>query len=164
MRPSVPGRGPNVWLMSVLFTLLFVAGGAGLYWMLRRPGGTAAAPGEVKMENVSAKGVAASSNPLQKFVEVTGIRLVQDKAQRTQARFLIVNHSAAELTDLSGTVTLWGRTQKSEEESVGSFSFKVASLGPYESRDISAPVDTKLRVYELPDWQNLTGELQLSSP
>jgi hypothetical protein len=40
----------------------------------------------------------------------------------------------------------------------------VASLGPYESKEMSGALSTKLRVYELPDWQNLTAEIQITSP
>ena len=79
-------------------------------------------------------------------------------------RFLVVNHSSAEIADLAGAVTVWARTQKSEEERVGTFSFKLPSLGPNESRDMTAVLDTKLKVYELPDWQNLTSEVQVTSP
>ncbi len=50
-------------------------------------------------------------------------------------------------------VNIWGRTDKSEEESAGHFSFKVPSLGPFESKEATAPVTTKLKAYELPDWQ-----------
>jgi hypothetical protein len=28
-------------------------------------------------------------------------------------------------------------------------------LGPWESKDVKAPLETALRVYELPDWQFL---------
>ena len=56
------------------------------------------------------------------------------------------------------------RDQGADEEAVGNFSFKLPSLGPYESKDLSAPLNTKLRVYELPDWQNLVPDLQVTSP
>jgi hypothetical protein len=61
-------------------------------------------------------------------------------------------------------VNLWARTPKSDEEAVGTFSFKVPSLGAYESRELSGVLNTKLRVYELPDWQNLVAEIQITSP
>jgi len=61
-------------------------------------------------------------------------------------------------------VNLQARTSKKDEESVGSFSFKLPLLGPYESKEMSSVVDTKLKVYELPDWQNLQEQLQITSP
>jgi hypothetical protein len=115
------------------------------------------------METVPVKGP-AKPHPLQKYVEVTGIRFVQASNKDTQARFVVVNHSGADISDLAGTVNIWGRTAKSEEEAAGNFSFKVPTLGPYESKEVTAPVVTKLKVYELPDWQNVSTEVQITSP
>jgi hypothetical protein len=47
---------------------------------------------------------------------------------------------------------------------VGSFSFKVSGLGAGASKDVTEPLKTKLKAYELPDWQNVTAELQITSP
>ena len=52
----------------------------------------------------------------------------------------------------------------SEEKAAGSFNFKLASLKPYESKDAVAPLTTKLKPYELPDWQNVSTEVQITSP
>jgi hypothetical protein len=103
-------------------------------------------------------------NPLQKYVEVSGIRFVENAQHKTEARFVVVNHSDADITDLAGTVNIWGRTAKSEEEAAGSFSFKMASLRPNESKEAVAPLSTKLKVYELPDWQNVSTEVQITAP
>ena len=53
---------------------------------------------------------------------------------------------------------------KGDQQPVGTFSFKIPLLGPYESKELKAPVDTKLRVYELPDWQFLRADFQITSP
>jgi hypothetical protein len=95
---------------------------------------------------------------------VSGIRFVETPKHQTEARFVVVNHSGADITDLAGTVNIWGRTAKSEEEAAGNFSFKMPSLKPYESKEAVAPLSTKLKVYELPDWQNLSAEVQITSP
>lgn len=115
--------------------------------------------GEVPAAALKAKG----NNPLQKYVEVVGIRLTQDSKKKTQARFIAVNHGSAELNDLTANVTLWASTSRSEEDSVGTFTFKINSLGPNEAKEITTPLKTKLKVYELPDWQNMTAEVQLTS-
>lgn len=165
-RPAAAPRRPGLptWLLSILFALAFIGLGAGVYWVVSnlRNGGAArqnAAPADLSAAHNNAK-----PHPLQKYIEVTGVRFVQDAKKKTEARFLIVNHSPDDIADLGGTVTIWGRTQKSDEESVGSFTFKLPDLGPWQSRELVAPVDTKLRVYELPDWQNVTAEVQLTSP
>ena len=104
------------------------------------------------------------TNPLQKQVEVVGLRMVTSGKEPT-VRFVVVNHSGAEIADLAATVTLWASTSRSEEDSVGSFKFNLASIAPYESsHDMSAPLKTKLKPYELPDWQNITAEIQITSP
>jgi len=60
-------------------------------------------------------------------------------------------------------VTIWGRTQRSEEDAVGTFSFKT-NVAPQASEEVSAPLTTKLKMYELPDWQNVTTDLQITAP
>ena len=112
----------------------------------------------------SSAGANAKASALQKYVEVVGLRLIEEPNKKPQVRFVVVNHSGAEIADLAGNVNLWARTAKSEEEAVGTFSFKIASLGPYETKEMSGLLSTKLRVYELPDWQNLVPEVQITSP
>lgn len=165
-KPAPPRRaGLPTWLMSIVFGLAFIGLGAGIFWSVQyfrsRPAKTAAPA--VALETPSAKGNALK-HPLQKYIEVAGVRLYQNAKKQTEARFLVVNHSEAEIVDLAGNVTVWGRTAKSEEEPVGSFPFKLASLGPNEARELTTPVTTKLKVYELPDWQNVTAEVQITSP
>ncbi len=165
-RPAPPPRGGlPTWLMSILFALAFIGIGLGVYWVIGyiRNRDRAAAQPAIAFETPAAKGKAAP-NPVQKFIEVAGVRFIQNARKQTEARFLVVNHSPDLLSGLAGTVVIWGRTQKSDEESVGSFGFKIPSLGPWESKELSAPMNTKLRVYELPDWQNITAEVQLANP
>jgi hypothetical protein len=158
-----PSTGLPTWLLTIIFALAFVGLGAGVYWVAHslRGGSQAASPAPI--ENVPAK-TPAKENVLQKYVEVTGIRFMQNSKKETEARFLVVNHSGAAISDLAGTVNIWGRTAKSEEEAAGSFSFRVPSLGPYDSAEQSALVRTKLKVYELPDWQNVSAEVAITSP
>ena len=85
------------------------------------------------------------------------------KKKNTVAKFLVINHSEADFSGLAGNVTIWGRTQKSEEDAEGTFSF-TTNLGPLESKDLSAPVASKLQIYEMPDWQNVTLDLQITAP
>jgi hypothetical protein len=136
--------------------------GAGVYFVVNYfRGGTQAA--STPVANVPSK-TPGKPNPLQKYVEVSGIRFVENARHQIEARFVVVNHSDADITDLGGTVNIWGRTAKSEEEAAGTFSFKVAALKPNESTEAAAPLSTKLKVYELPDWQNVSAEVQITSP
>jgi hypothetical protein len=158
-----PRAGLPTWLLTILFALAFVGLGAGVYWLAHSSHGSDQASASAPIQDVPAKGT-AKEHPLQKYVEVAGIRFTENAKKQTEARFLVVNHSGADITDLAGNVNIWGRTAKSEEEAAGSFNFKVPSLGPYESKEEVAPVNTKLKVYELPDWQNVSAEVQITSP
>lgn len=157
-----PHAGLPTWLLAILFAFAFVGVGAGVYFTVQYfHGGTQAASTPVETAAVKNQ---VKQNPLQKYVEVSGIRFVETPQHQTEARFVVVNHSGADVTDLAGTVNIWGRTAKSEEEAAGNFSFKMPSLKPYESKEGVAPLSTKLKVYELPDWQNLSAEVQITSP
>ncbi len=75
---------------------------------------------------------------------------------------MIINHSTADINGLAGNVTIWGRTQKSEEDAQGTFSFNT-NLAPFESKEMSIPLTTKRKIYELGDWQNLTTDVQITA-
>jgi hypothetical protein len=151
------------WLLTVLFALAFVGLVGGIYWLVQamRGGSQPSTPSAI-VESPAAK-AGAKANPLQRYIEVAGVRFVQDAKKTTLAKFLVINHSEADFSGLAGNVTIWGRTQKSEEDAEGSFSF-TTNIGPLESKELSAPVTTKLQIYELPDWQNLTVDLQITAP
>src|SRR5262249_27513882 len=103
------------------------------------------------------------TNPLQKYIEVSGVRFIENSKKQAEVRFVVVNHSPADIGSLQGNVTIWGRTQKSEEEAAGTFTFS-GRLGPWESKEMSAPFKSKLRIYELPDWQNVSTDVQITAP
>ncbi len=159
-----PARsGMPTWLMSILFALGFALVLGGGYYLLNHNKGdsTSAAASAPTPAPTSATG---KPNPMQKFVEVTGVRLFQDAKKGVAAKFLIVNHSDAEVNDLGGTVAIRARTMKSGEEPVGTFKFMIKSLGANDAKEATAPVDTKLKVYELPDWQLVEAQVQITSP
>jgi hypothetical protein len=41
---------------------------------------------------------------------------------------------------------------------------KVPAIGPNGYQEASAPLKTKRRIYELPDWQFLRAEFEITSP
>jgi hypothetical protein len=152
-----------VWLLTVVFALAFVGLVFGIYWIVQvARGGSQPGTPPASVESRAAKS-GAKANPLQRYIEVAGVRFVQDVKKNTMAKFLLINHSEADFSILAANVTVWGRTQKSEEDAEGSFSF-TTNLGPLESKELSVPVNTKLQIYELPDWQNVTLDLQITAP
>ena len=155
-----PRTGLPTWLMSILFAIGFGVVVLGAYYLVNSKKESAAAAADSAPEAEKAA-AAPKNNPLWKQIEVVGVRLTQNRAKKTEAHFVVVNHSGGEVQDVSATVNLLARTKK-DEEPVGSFSFKLPSLGAYESKEMSALVNTKLKVYELPDWQLLQSQLEIT--
>ncbi len=153
---------PPLWLMIAGSALAFLVVIGGIYWAVQHFGSSSPAE-KAGLENPANASKQKVSNPLQKYVEVVGIRMVTEK-QKPVAKFVVVNHSGAEIANLEANVTLWASTSRSEEDSIGSFSFHVDSLGANDSKDLTEPLKTKLKMYELPDWQNATAEIQITSP
>jgi len=121
------------------------------------------AVGESPFEEVPEAGsaVASEDNRLNRFIEATGFRVTEDPNRRLQVRFLIVNHSAADFGDVAGTVHL-GSTES--DTTYASVDFRTTGLGPYESIEFNAILSTSIRAYEVPDWQFLRGDLEITYP
>jgi hypothetical protein len=154
------------WLMTIVFALAFAGLVGGVYFLvekMRGSGETPAAPA-ARTQAPAPDAAAKGPHPLLKHIEIVGIRITEDAKQKAQVRFLVVNHSGAEITDLTGSVHLVARTAKAGDAPVGTLALKTPSLGPYESKEVSAPLTTSLRAYELPDWQNVTAQVEITSP
>ena len=161
--PPEPASGMPSWVLTLLVTAGVLAVVAGAVWLFSSHGHTDAKP-SATVESPAAK-PGAAANPYQKYIEVAGVRFHEDPKHKdkTEVRFLLVNHSDAEIDDLGGNVTVWGATRKSEEDAQGTFTFKT-DLKPLESKELTSPLNSKLKIYELPDWQNVTTDVQITSP
>lgn len=160
-----PKAGLPSWLVAVGVAALLVLVLAGGYLVLlpkMRNGQTAAVPQAapaITMESPQAAQPAASpatpsGSRLGKYIEVVGIRIVEEN-KRTMVKFLIINHAAAELTDVNGMVEIH---PSKGGAMVGRVEVKIPSMEPYESREFNASLNTNLRAYEIPDWQFLRGQ------
>jgi hypothetical protein len=164
-RPSGSFVALPTWLLAILFAFAFLGLGSGIYWLVGHfKGRTQASTPMSAVESPAAK-PGTPTSPYQKYIEISGIRFLSDPKDKnkTLVRFTVTNHSEADFQDLAGNVTLWGRTQKSEEDAQGTFAFSTP-LKPLESKDVTSPLTTNLKVYELPDWQNATADLQITRP
>ena len=156
--PRPAGSHLPTWLMALFFAIGLVGLGGGILWYVgyqrtQKPSAT--------VESPAAK-PGASQNPLQKFIEVTGVRFGKSSKGLT-VTFVLVNHSESDLIGLAGNVTIWGRTQKSEEDAVGTFTFQL-SMPAGSSKELNMPLTTKLKIIEMPDWQNVTVDVQITAP
>lgn len=103
-------------------------------------------------------------HPLAKYVELVGFRLSEAGGGRLKIKFVVVNHSEADIGDLGLKVRLTSSSAKPEDPPIAEFDVKIPTLGPEEIKDVEASTPTKLRIYELPDWQYLKAEFEITSP
>jgi hypothetical protein len=159
--PQQGFAGLPTWALTIICTIGFLALVFGIY---RLVGGSHAETPSTSVESPAAK-PGAATNPWQKFIEISGVRLVEDPKSKGKilAKFLVTNHSPGGLSGLAGNVTIWAATKKSDEDALGTFSF-ITNLDAYGEKEITTPLTTKLKVYELPDWQNTTTDLQITAP
>jgi hypothetical protein len=154
-----PSSGMPSWLIAVLSILGVAAVGYGVIHFMRDKNGVAAESTEV-VETARPSGEAS---PLAKFVEVVGFRIVENK-QKVELKFVIVNHSPGELAPFDLDVRVRTKAQKPDEAPIFTVKTPVKGLLPFEAKDLSIPVKTTLRAYEMPDWQFLTATFDIIQP
>jgi hypothetical protein len=159
--PEPRSSGMPTWLLTILCTAGFAAVVLGAYWLF---GSHHSAAPSTTVESPAAK-PGAAANPWQKVIEISGVRLQEDPKHKGKilVRFVVTNHSDSTIDGLAGNVTIWAGTKKSDEDAQGTFAF-TTGIGPYESKDVTAPFNTKLKVYELPDWNVMNTDLQITAP
>jgi hypothetical protein len=104
------------------------------------------------------------ANPYQKFIEISGVRFAEDPKDKDKSivKFVVTNHADDDISGLTGSVGILARGDKSSQ-AVALFTFRT-SLGPQESKDLTTSLTTRLKLYELPDWQFVQPVLQITAP
>ncbi len=108
--------------------------------------------------------IISNKHPLAKYLELSGYRISETAAGKLNIKFAVVNHSEADIGDLTIKVRLVTTAAKPEDPPITEFEAKVPALGPQEIKDVAATATTKLRIYELPDWQFIRAEVEITSP
>lgn len=108
--------------------------------------------------------VSVQHHPLGKYIEIAGFRISEASVGKLKIRFVVINHSDGDISDLGLKVTLKPVTAKPQDPPICTFDAKVPDLGPEEMKQVTGSADTKLRVYELPDWQYLKSDFEITSP
>ena len=106
----------------------------------------------------------SNKHPLAKYLEIAGFRVAEGGAGKLAVKFAVINHSDADIGELTMKVKLTTTAAKPEDPPIAEFEAKVPALGPLEIKDASGSAVTKLRVYELPDWQFLKADAEITSP
>lgn len=94
-----------------------------------------------------------------KYVEVTGLRASVDSKSGSDIRYVVVNHSAADLPAFQIKVRVHPRKGNAE---IFSFTAVVPGLGPNESREMHTTISSQLHSYEVPEWSNMRVEAHVT--
>jgi hypothetical protein len=128
-----------------------------LYTFVLPKGATTATASKTELQNPPAQGASATpAHPLAKYIQVTGIRIMPSSAGEAKIGYVVVNHSPADLPALKAQLTLTGGGSNIFDVPV-----EIPSIGPFETKDMTASIKTQLKPYELPDWQTLTPSLRI---
>ncbi|MCW5962932.1 MAG: hypothetical protein KIT83_02750 [Bryobacterales bacterium] len=152
-------RQMNPLLVTVLAAVVFIALGWAAFKYYEKSKGTfGASAGMVDL------GQGQGGHRLNRVLSVTALRFVPGKNKQLEARFVIVNGGAAQTPTFSGTVHVRPKDSAADETPMLSFDIAKVSLGPYESREMQAPLDKALKPYELPDGNLIRADLMITEP
>jgi hypothetical protein len=157
--PPPRRAGAPAWL-GVVVTLLVLGGGLfGLYKFIdgrnaiEKPLGAAAAPAEK---------TASGTHPFAKHIEVVGIRLLETADKKPLVRFVVINHSPAKFTGLALRVSFVATNGNGD--AFATVAAPVGDIPAYGTKDMEAPLQTQMRIYELPDWQFVRPQVEVTAP
>jgi len=150
--------GTPKWLLGVASGVIIVLIVLAIYWFFGRSQTTSA----VIETPAAAKTTAAGENPLQKYIEVSGIRF-SPMTKGVQVAFELINHSDSDIVGLSGTATIFAKTNDGQQSPIGTVKFQT-SMAAQGSKDMQLPFETKLKMMELPDWQNVAVKVEITGP
>jgi hypothetical protein len=160
--PEAPQhKGLPAWLVTMLVAGIAIGVIFGIVKLLGSKSGSSADTTTAGLQQSMAG--SDSSNQYAKYLEIAGVRIGEDEKKHARAQFLVVNHSSADLPDLELEVALTTTTAKAGDDPLAVITVKTGPLPANGSKDVSAPLKTKLRAYELPDWQFLKASFAIKS-
>jgi hypothetical protein len=153
-RRKLPG-----WLISLMLMLGIPIAGAALLFYLQPLQHSSA---DAKSAGPEVPVIQSTSHPLAQFIEVTGFRIVVDFNKKSEIHYLVVNHSSADLSDVTVYVTLRSANPKPGQPPLCRFNFRAPSLGPFESKELTSTIEKLNRSVTLPEWQDLRSDVQIA--
>jgi hypothetical protein len=96
--------------------------------------------------------------PFARYIEVTGIRVVADLNRHSRLHYIVVNHSAADLSDVALRIGVHAASDVSK--TLFRVTAVVPSLGPFASKEITVDLDAQIRASEIPEWDLLRVDVQ----
>jgi len=157
------GKGTPGWLVSFSVMLaLLLLGVVAVAYLLPGQHSNAVAS-KLPVETPAPEPVVPNAaRPLAQYVEVTGFRIVVDPAKKSEIHYLVVNHSAAAISNLTVYVTLRSAGAKPGQPPVSRFSFRAPELEPFESKEMTSPIEKVTRAANVPDWSDLRADVQVT--
>jgi hypothetical protein len=154
---SIPG-----WLISFLVMAGLLAVGVAVVFYLLPASHTTADAKSAAPEPVTTTPAVEASHPVAQYIEVTGIRFVVDPNKKSEIQYLVVNHSAAALSDMTVFVTVKTANAKAGQPPLCRFSFRSTGLAPFESKEMTSSIEKLPHPVTLPDWHDLRAEVQIA--
>jgi hypothetical protein len=146
------------WLAAVL-TLAVIGGG--LFLLYRYISSDRGARTAGKAAPFEAPKPQASTHPFAKYMEVTGVRLLEGQDKKLKTRFVVVNHAPAEMTGFRLRITLEAANAAPGDAVIAVVEAAPGAIPAYGVKDMEAPLVTPLKVYELPDWQFVRARVEI---
>jgi hypothetical protein len=151
------------WMVSLAAMLaLLIVGIFAVTYLLPASHSAANAKTPVPAPVDTAANPPEASHALSEYIEVTGFRFVMDLNKKSEIHYLVVNHSASELSDMTVYVTVKTANAKPGQPPVCRFSFRSPGLAPFESREMVSSIEKLSRPITLPDWHDLKADVQIS--
>lgn len=105
-----------------------------------------------------------SRHPFAKYIELAGFRLSEVNPGTIQVKFMAISHSDADMGDITMDVRLMTTEAAPGDAPLAEFEGRILGLGPQGAVEVTATVATELRVYEIPDWQFLRADFEITFP
>jgi hypothetical protein len=159
------GIGLPAWVTSlVIATSLFLVIAVMLQYLeTNRQARAAVAPAPSQAAAAVPSAPAFEQHPFARFVEVTGLRVVADLNHRSQVQYIVVNHSASQLTGMTIRIAVRSSLDRAGASPLFTVSAVVPSLGPHQSKEIRTDLDSELRSSAIPDWEYLRTDVQIGT-
>jgi hypothetical protein len=165
-----PRKGFPPWIVSFLIATGLLLGAISLLQYInanrdnanRDAKAAGASTPSSQTARVAATDSVLEEHPFARSVEVSGVRITAGVNRKPQLQYIVVNHSARELTGLGIRVALRSAGEPASAAPLFTVFSKVPALGAYQSREIRTEINTDLRVSSLPDWQSLRSDVLVS--
>ncbi len=159
------GIGLPAWIVSlVIATSLFLAIGVALqYLSTNREAKAAVVPTPAPAAPSAPVAPLFEQHPFARFIEVTGLRVVADTNHRSQVQYIVVNHSATQLSGMTIQIAVRSSVEPASSKPLFTVSAVVPSLGPHQSKEIRTDLDSELRNSAIPDWEYLRTEVHIGT-